>query len=231
MRFRVKFEKRGPIRFTSHRDVVRIVQRSIAAAEIPVSFSQGYHPHMRMSFGPPLKTGWEGHDEYLDIQVEESVDNLAERCNAFTPEGLNLVACAEVAAVAPKLANDISAASYEARIRRDELEKAVGPDVYADALRQDKNEIKRRFGGEDDSEDQKPRVVSVSIETAGDDLRIEYTSTMRSGRVVPPQELAAALGDPGDLSTPVRVARTAQYVTRNGEYLSPLNEGVVQGKL
>jgi hypothetical protein len=142
-----------------------------------------------------------------------------------------LLACAEVAAAAPKLANDISAASYEVRIRRDEFEKAVGPDACADALLQDEKEIKRRFGGGDDSEDQKPRVVSVSVETDGDDLRIEYTSTMRSGRVVPPQELAAPLCEPGDQSTPIRVAKTAQYVTRNGEYLSPLNEGVIQGKL
>jgi radical SAM-linked protein len=225
----VNFQKRGPVRFASHRDVVRIIQRSVAAAGIPVSFSRGYHPHMRMSFGPPLKTGWEGYDEYLDIHVESPVERLAERCNAFTPEGLSVVGCAEAGPAAPKLANDVSAASYEVRIRCDELEELAGAEV--EALLRRKEEIMRRLGGDPKFDEHTPRVVSVFAETGGGDLRIGYTSTMHSGRVVAPQRVVATFVDADDLPTPVRVARTAQYVTRNGEYLSPLDEGVLQGTI
>ena len=229
MRLRVKFEKRGPVRFASHKDVVRIIQRGVAAAGIPVSYTQGYHPHMRMSFGPPLKTGWEGFDEYLDIYFDTPVDSVAERCNAFMPSGLKFMECSEVVDGTPKLANDISAARYEVRVRVDEL--GIEGNWGADELARQKVEIESRFGEEGDAGDASPRIVAVSVETDGDDLRLEYTSTMRSGRVVPPQDVVEAFGAPVDLPTPVRVARSAQFVARNGELLSPLNETVIQGTI
>lgn len=229
MILRVNFEKRGPVRFASHRDVVRIIQRGIAAAGIPVSFSQGFHPHMRMSFGPPLKTGWEGFDEYLDIHFEETVESLAERCNAFMPEGLRFMASAELVAGVPKLANDISAASYEVRVRVDELGDAANQG--ADEWARNTEEIVSRLGTEGAAGESSPGIVAVSLETRGEDLRIDYTSTMRSGRVVPPQDVVATFDDSADLPTPPRVARSAQYVARNGELLSPMSETVIQGTI
>jgi radical SAM-linked protein len=222
----VQFEKRGPVRFASHKDVVRIIQRGIAAAGIPVSYTQGYHPHMRMSFGPPLKTGWEGFDEYLDIQFDSPVGDVDELCNSFMPNGLRFVGCSEVGEGTPKLANDISAASYEIRVRMDEL--GVGAKWSADRLTQTTAEIESRL--EHQREDE-PRLVAVSAGTQGDDLRIEYTSTMHCGRVVPPQEVLEAFGITAELPTPLRVARSAQFVARNGEYLSPMNEAVIQGTI
>ena len=90
MRIRVKFDKRESIRFSSHKDTVRVFQRGLAAAGIPALYSQGFHPHMRMSFGPPLKTGWEGLDEYLDVHVEEPVEDFERKCNEFLPEGMTV---------------------------------------------------------------------------------------------------------------------------------------------
>jgi len=221
MRFRIRFEKRGSIRFTSHRDVLRMVQRCLAAARIPVSFSQGYHPHMRMSFGPPLKTGWEGYDEYMDVQLEERIDSIAERCNAFLPDGLRWTAFAEVADTTPKLANDITAAKYEVRVRRDEMDE--------EAVARARNETPTPFNGADDTSGKPPEVVDVSIQPVDDDLCIEYTSTMLSGRIVPPLDVIASIGATDGLRTPLRVARSAQYVARDGEYVSPLNTRVIQG--
>jgi len=227
VRYRIKFEKRGSVRFTSHRDVVRIVQRSIAAAGIPVAYSQGYHPHMRMSFGPPLKTGWDGFDEYMDVHLEEPVASLPDLCNAFLPEGLHVLACSGVADGVPKLANDICAASYHVRVRREDLE--AGGESGATALARINEQVKARFDGSDDTAGDVPRVIDVSAQTDGDDLSIEYTSTMHSGRVVVPLELAAEYGGTGELATPLRVARSAQFVMRSGEYLSPLDQAVLQG--
>lgn len=224
MRLRVKFKKCGPVRFASHRDVVRIIQRGVAAAEVPVSYTQGYHPHMRMSFGPPLKTGWEGFDEYLDIHFDRSVANVEDRCNPFMPNGLKFVACSGVLEGVPKLANDISAATYEIRVRAEEVR--IGRELSAERFEQMTREIESRFTGEDGDG---PRLTAVSAHLEGDDVRIGYTSTMHSGRVVQPQEVLDEFGFAADLPTPVRVTRTAQFVVRNGEYLSPLNEGVLQG--
>ena len=229
MRLRVKFEKRGPVRFASHKDVVRIIQRVVATAGIPVSYTQGYHPHMRMSFGPPLKTGWEGFDEYLDIHCEMPVDKMVERCNEFMPPGLEFIACSEVVEGTPKLANDISAAAYRVRVRLDELGSAGKWD--ADELARTKAEIESRFSRQDGAGEADPRMVAISAQTEGRDLRIDYTSTMHSGRVVPPESVIGLLGATADLPTPVRVARSAQFIARNGEFLSPLNEAIIQGMI
>jgi radical SAM-linked protein len=229
MRLRIKFQKRGPVRFASHRNVIRIVQRGMAAAGVPVSFTLGYHPHMRMSFAPPLKTGWEGWDEYLDVHVHEPVEDLIRRVNAFLPDGLRLVACASVASGVPRLANDIAAADYEVRLRAEELAGGEGPGAAGTAGILE--HVASRLGGRDEAGAARPRVVSVSVDLDRADLTIAYTTTMQSGRVVPPQEVVAALKDPDGLPTPPRVARRAQYVARDGEYLSPIDEAVIQGTI
>lgn len=113
LRVRLRFEKRGPMRFTSHRDLMRIFRRAIAAAEIPVSFSQGFNPHPRFSFGPSLRTGWEGLDEYMDVLLDAPADDLADRCNLRLPDGLRILETGVVRDGVPKLGADVGAARYE----------------------------------------------------------------------------------------------------------------------
>jgi len=83
VKIRIQFEKLGTVRFTSHKDVVRMFERALGAAGVPVAWSEGFHPHMRMSFGPPLRTGWESHEEFMDITME-----------GFTPAGMDGFAAA-----------------------------------------------------------------------------------------------------------------------------------------
>jgi hypothetical protein len=227
MRLRIRFQKRDAIRFSSHKDLVRIFQRGFAAAGIPVSFSRGFHPHMRMSFGPPLKTGWEGLDEYMDVFLDEPAEGVPERSNAYLPAGLRVVDCAEVSDGTPKLANDIAAATYAVRCRKDDLSASMevggGVGDRVDRI------LNTPFAGASDTNGKLPEITGVTIQPAGDDICIEYTSTMISGRVVAPHEIvAAAFDDPETFRVPVGVARTTQYVVRDGVYVSPLSRGVVQ---
>jgi hypothetical protein len=62
-----------------------------------------------------------------------------------------------------------------------------------------------------------------------DTVRLRYTTTMDNGRIVSPDSLVTAtIGDPASFRVPVKVTRIAQYVTRDGRRLSPIDEGVVQ---
>ncbi|MEJ2720118.1 MAG: TIGR03936 family radical SAM-associated protein, partial [bacterium] len=112
VRLRIRYEKRRAIRFTSHRDLMRIFRRCFAAAEMPIRFSQGFNPHPRFSFGPSLRTGWESLDEYMDVILETPVDDVAGRCNRYLPAGLQVLETAEVAGSVPKLGADIEAVGY-----------------------------------------------------------------------------------------------------------------------
>jgi hypothetical protein len=120
-RQRIRYEKRGPIRFTSHRDLLRIFRRCFATASVPVGFSQGFNPHPKMSFGPSLRTGWEGLDEYLDVMLDSPMGDLADRCNAVLPDGLRVLDTGRVDETVRKLAADVVAARYEIRVNEKDL--------------------------------------------------------------------------------------------------------------
>jgi radical SAM-linked protein len=69
-KIRLKWGKRGLVRFLSHLENNRVFERAIRRADLPVAYSQGFHPHQKLSFGPPLPHGYSSECEFLDIQIE-----------------------------------------------------------------------------------------------------------------------------------------------------------------
>jgi radical SAM-linked protein len=66
---RVRYDKRGKIRFLSHRDLARVWERALRRAGIRVAYSEGFSPRPRLSFGLALSTGYESLGEYLDVDL------------------------------------------------------------------------------------------------------------------------------------------------------------------
>lgn len=238
MKLRVKFEKLGAIRFASHRDMLRVFQRCFSAAGIPVSYSRGFHPHVKMSFGPPLKTGWDSHEEYFDVCCEETVDDMARACNLFLPEGLRFTEVVELGPTAEKIANALSAVKMAVRVDREDVPELAsfpaGSAGYEAVKKKYVDNINRRFahgGGDDDTNGKTPEIIAVTITNGDEHICIEYTSTMLSGKIVTPDRVVAeVIGDISLLRIPLRVTRLAQYVGGGGEYHSPMSQGVVRNK-
>ncbi|WP_419946252.1 TIGR03936 family radical SAM-associated protein [Candidatus Poriferisodalis sp.] len=69
MRLRVRFSKAGKIRFIGHRDVARVTERAVRKVGLPVAYSEGFSPRMRMSFGLALPTGYESEGEYVELPL------------------------------------------------------------------------------------------------------------------------------------------------------------------
>ncbi len=92
MRVRVRFEKTGSTRFLGHLDVMRYFQKAFRRAELPIAFSEGYHPHPLLSFAQPLSLSFTGNGEYFDMELREYVDaeNIYKRLNAVMCEDLNV---------------------------------------------------------------------------------------------------------------------------------------------
>lgn len=220
MKVRIQFEKRGAIRFTSHKDVMRIFERAFGAAGVPVSFSEGFHPHMRMSFGPPLKTGWEGLEEYMDVQLETPMDGMAAAVNTKLPDGLRVTQVIPIDERTPKLAVDIVAIEIEAVM---ETEDVKGADIGAVSRALSSRIIPTPSAGSE------PGLLGVDVIQTEDAIRLRYKTTMDNGRIVTPDSLVAAtIGDPATFRVPVKVTRLAQYVSRDGRHISPVDQGVVQ---
>ena len=92
MRIRIRFTKKGAVKFVGHLDMMRYFQKAIRRAGLDIRYSEGFSPHQIMSFASPLGVGMESEAEYFDIEVnstlssEESVRLL----NAQMAEGIEV---------------------------------------------------------------------------------------------------------------------------------------------
>ena len=69
-----KYSKTGNLKYISHLDVLRFIQRSVKRANIRAKYSEGFNPHMKTSFGFPLSLGNESIGEYFELEVHEKID-------------------------------------------------------------------------------------------------------------------------------------------------------------
>ena len=112
-RLRVRYAKRGRLRFTSHRDFSRAFERALVRAQIPMAYSSGFNPHPRISYAGASPTGAASEAEYLEIGLAEIVDpdRLADDLDQALPEGLDVL---EVVAAAPgSLADRLEASRWQ----------------------------------------------------------------------------------------------------------------------
>jgi radical SAM-linked protein len=138
-RIRLRYAKRGRLRFTSHRDFARAFERSLRRAGIPMAYSAGFHPHPRISYVGAAPTGVASEAEYLEIALAERRDpaELAAALDAALPPGLDILQAVDAADCRPgSLADAIQASSWRLEISADpaELEAAVGKFLGAEEV-------------------------------------------------------------------------------------------------
>lgn len=73
-RLRIRYAKRGRLRFTSHRDFSRAFERALQRAGMPMAFSSGFNPHPRISYAGAAPTGSASEAEYVEIALAQVVD-------------------------------------------------------------------------------------------------------------------------------------------------------------
>ena len=96
-RLRVRYAKRGRLRFTSHRDVSRAVERAVFRAQIPMAYSSGFHPHPRISYAGASPTGAASEAEYLELGLAErrNPEDVRRALDDALPDGLDVAAIVE----------------------------------------------------------------------------------------------------------------------------------------
>jgi len=92
-RLRITYQKRGDLRFLSHLDLVRSLERALRRSSLPIEFSQGFNPRIRLSFPGALALGIESEQEEFDVGFTEVVDpeEARTRLNAVLPGGLEVL--------------------------------------------------------------------------------------------------------------------------------------------
>lgn len=92
---RVKFRRGDEVKFISHLDLMKVFERAIRRARLPIAYSQGFNPHPGMVFGLPLGVGVTSEAEYGDFEItddEMSAQEFADRLNLQLPTGVEVLA-------------------------------------------------------------------------------------------------------------------------------------------
>lgn len=112
-RVRLRYAKRGRLRFTSSRDIARALERAVRRAGIPVAFSHGFSPHPRISYAGASPTGAASEAEYLEIGLSEvrNPEQVRRALDEALPPGLDVIAA--VGADSGSLADRLEASDWE----------------------------------------------------------------------------------------------------------------------
>jgi radical SAM-linked protein len=114
MRIRITFSKQGALRYTGHLDLHKLWERAARRAELPLAYSQGFHPQPKMSLAAALPLGFSSTCEVLDMRLEGEVplEGIAERLNATLPPGIHVTAVEQVDEREPALQTQVASAEY-----------------------------------------------------------------------------------------------------------------------
>lgn len=115
MRIRGKFTKQGKVKFVGHLDTVRLFQRAIKVAGIPIAYSQGFNPHALVYFAMPLSVGVSSQGEYIDIVTSQDVDveEMQATLNKVLIDEIQITEMYQVADNVEALMSMVAAATYQ----------------------------------------------------------------------------------------------------------------------
>ena len=219
MRVRVRYAKVGKVRFLSHRDLARILERAVRRAGLPVAYSQGFSPRAKLHFGLALSTGYESLAEYVDIDLDEpesAAEEIAGLLQPCLPTGVVVTASRELAPGTPSLQDAVTSSTWEFLVPADLFDHAertaaemlAAEEIPVDLVRKSKQV----------REDLRPLLLSLDVDRTPDGalLNVELGTKPRSVR---PAELLAAMRLP---EHPLRVVRTHQWIQSDGERSEPI---------
>jgi len=110
----IKYTKLNRMKFLSHLELIRVVERALRRAEIPLKFSQGFNPHPKISFAAPLPVGVSSEGEYMHIELEREIDldKFRKKINLLLPSGIKFILIKYVDEKADSLMSIVNYGSY-----------------------------------------------------------------------------------------------------------------------
>jgi radical SAM-linked protein len=211
---RLRYTKRGKIRWIGHRDVARAMERAFRVAELPLAFSEGFSPHPKVSFGLALSTGHESDGEYLDLVLTDDVDldGLPGTLTAALPEGIAITGAAHLVPRAPALQEAVTAVEWQVTVG----DPAAAAECVSRAATAGALPATRRRKGREVVEDVRPVIRRMVVRDADPaTVELELHTQPRSAK---PDDVMTAIG-----LVCVRALRTHQWIEREGARHEPLD--------
>ena len=180
---RIFFSKRDRAKYISHLDMTRLFQRAVRRTGITMWYTEGFHPHLYMTFALPLSLGIESDCESVDMRLidEISLEGVKERLNAALPQG---VAVCDVCEPVMK-ANVIASSEYTVKLFGLSKKKAEMEEFLA------KSEIlmiKKGKAGEK-TVNVKPWIYDYTVSESSKDLELSLRLASGNTNTLNPQML------------------------------------------
>jgi radical SAM-linked protein len=239
-RVRIRYAKRGRLRFTSHRDFARAFERALLRAKVPIAYSQGFTPHPKISYASAAPTGAASEAEYLEIGLRAPMDpaSLARALDAALPPGLDILAAVDAAGGPGSLADRIDAAHW--RVELPGVDPSALRGAVAAFLAAPEVPVERLTKQGRRTVDARGPVVALAVtgtpsEVDGVQCAILDLVVRLVTPSVRPDDVLSGLRVVADLEPPVppRATRLAQgALTATGELVDPLGadrDGAITG--
>lgn len=110
----MEFSVREPLSYLSHLELMKVFRQSFRRSTLPISFSEGFNPHMKLSFAIAKGVGLESEGELLEIETDQEIDvcDFLERINKAIPEGLKVKTLKEKTISTKSLSSMLRKAKY-----------------------------------------------------------------------------------------------------------------------
>jgi radical SAM-linked protein len=227
MRILLEYTRGERVKYISHLDLMRAMQRAVRRAELSIAFSQGFNPHPIMAFASALPVGTTSEREYMDILLTKpvSLSELKEKMNLALPKGITVTEAVVIDNKTPSLMSLIQKADYEIRAEGIDWNKALKAYHDAPEIWIEKKTKKRTFrvNLKEDA------VESFQLDPE-DDFKVHLSMRIGSRGSIKPEviiqevlKLSGQIKEAEDLSDfQISIHRTGQFLLRDGQWVTPL---------
>jgi radical SAM-linked protein len=223
---RLKYRKIGALKFVSHLETLKMVERSFRRAKLPLSFSQGFNPHPKMSFAAPLSVGIASDGEYMDVELDEKIDidEFIKNHSKYFPKNFILVKGKYVEGK-KKLMSLVSMASYavtfetEKPYTKEEVENEIKKfmsleDIILERVNKRKKKVVRNI---------RPSVKDIKVLQYVDKIMLKLDLSTGSVENLNPKTAVEKINEHTDIDVvldTIRVHRIEMFAEKNGKYVT-----------
>lgn len=182
MKLLLVFKKGSTLRWISHLDLIKVFEKALRRAELPIALSQGFNPRPKMSIALPLPVGTTSSGEYMELELEESMDPIVvkNKLNQQLPEGLQMMQVQVLPERGPAIMSVVDSSVYEIKVPLSEEETAHMGSVITTL--QQKSEILVDYlnkEGRKKSMDIKPGIRTISWQMDINKIEIHVETSSR----------------------------------------------------
>jgi len=195
---RLRYRKGDAVRFLSHLDTMRELERSLRRVEVPILYTEGFSPRPKLSAGPPLPLGWTSEHEWLDVELagdweEDDLTDLLSNLNKSSAPGIEFLEAAAMPTKPVSLNAGIVSTDYLARLPSPPFEVTAGElsDSLQTFLKRETLLITRRGKKRSTEIDIRPMVRDLTV--VGDNELLLRLTTVEGKTVRPTEVLREAI--------------------------------------